>query len=121
MRLTTARYYTPSGRSIQAKGIEPDITVETAKIERIAASTPARREADLRGALSNTDQTSRSPASTAPATPNVPPGTSPAEPSDKGERGSVDPAVLGTAEDYQLVRAFDMLRGVALYKGRTVN
>ena len=39
MRLTTARYYTPSGRSIQAKGIEPDIVVEAAKIE-----TPARRK-----------------------------------------------------------------------------
>ena len=34
MRLTTARYYTPSGRSIQAKGIEPDNIVEPAKIER---------------------------------------------------------------------------------------
>ena len=34
MRLTTARYYTPSGRSIQAKGIEPDIVVEAAKIEK---------------------------------------------------------------------------------------
>src|SRR5712691_6992822 len=37
MRLTTARYYTPSGRSIQAKGIDPDIVVEAAKIERPAA------------------------------------------------------------------------------------
>ena len=36
MRLTTARYYTPSGRSIQARGIEPDIVVEPAKIEKIA-------------------------------------------------------------------------------------
>src|SRR5580658_1975687 len=36
MRLTTARYYTPSGRSIQAKGIEPDIVVEPAKIQKIA-------------------------------------------------------------------------------------
>ena len=35
MRLTTARYYTPSGRSIQAKGIEPDITVEPARIEKL--------------------------------------------------------------------------------------
>src|SRR5436305_3071046 len=38
MRLTTARYYTPSGRSIQARGIDPDIVVEAAKIER----TPAK-------------------------------------------------------------------------------
>ena len=36
IRLTTARYYTPSGRSIQAKGIEPDIMVEPAKIEKVA-------------------------------------------------------------------------------------
>src|SRR5271155_2821630 len=54
MRLTTARYYTPSGRSIQAKGIEPDITVEPAKIEKLAVSE-GRHEADLRGALKNTD------------------------------------------------------------------
>ena len=38
VRLTTARYYTPSGRSIQAKGIEPDISVEPAKIERLAVA-----------------------------------------------------------------------------------
>src|SRR5467141_268678 len=37
MRLTTARYYTPSGRSIQAKGIDPDIVIEAAKIERTSA------------------------------------------------------------------------------------
>src|SRR5919199_6265913 len=77
MRLTTARYYTPSGRSIQAKGIEPDIIVEPAKIERIASTTPARREADLRGALRNTDRAPSSPTNTAPATPGVPPSTSP--------------------------------------------
>ena len=50
MRLTTARYYTPSGRSIQAVGIEPDIVVEQAKIELLAQAAQ-RREADLRGAL----------------------------------------------------------------------
>ena len=49
MRLTTARYYTPSGRSIQAKGIEPDIVVEQAKLEKIDIKSV--RESDLRGAL----------------------------------------------------------------------
>ncbi|MGA1224537.1 MAG: S41 family peptidase, partial [Phycisphaerales bacterium] len=54
MRLTTARYYTPSGRSIQAKGIDPDILVEPAKVEKLTA--PKRtREADLIGALDNPD------------------------------------------------------------------
>src|SRR3984957_14007839 len=52
MRLTTARYYTPSGRSIQALGIEPDIVVQPAKLEKIVQG-PGLREADLRGALQN--------------------------------------------------------------------
>jgi carboxyl-terminal processing protease len=116
MRLTTARYYTPSGRSIQAKGIEPDILVEPAKIEKVAQGT-IRHEADLRGALKNTDK-APAPASGADAPANVPPGTTPAPPADSG---SVDPLVLGTAEDYQLARALDMLRGVALFSGRALN
>src|SRR5438552_15272643 len=55
MRLTTARDYTHSGRSIQAKGIDPDILVEPAKIEKMAQAG-IRHEADLRGALKNTDK-----------------------------------------------------------------
>src|SRR5713226_4428919 len=98
MRLTTARYYTPSGRSIQAKGIEPDILVEPAKIEKVAQGT-IRHEADLRGALKNTD---KAPTQTGETPANVPPGTTPSQPA---EPGSVDPLVLGTAEDYQLARA----------------
>ncbi len=116
MRLTTARYYTPSGRSIQAKGIEPDILVEPAKIEKVAQGT-IRHESDLRGALKNTDKTPAA-AGGAEAPANVPPGTTPASPADSG---SVDPLVLGTAEDYQLARALDMLRGVALFSGRALN
>src|SRR5713101_2621427 len=42
MRLTTARYYTPSGRSIQAKGIDPDIVVEAAKIEKTVEKGEAK-------------------------------------------------------------------------------
>src|SRR3954466_9677012 len=45
MRLTTARYYTPSGRSIQAKGIDPDIIVEAAKIERTPKDNAAKDSA----------------------------------------------------------------------------
>jgi carboxyl-terminal processing protease len=119
MRLTTARYYTPSGRSIQAKGIEPDIVVEPAKIEKLAVAE-GRHEADLRGALKNTDPDAASAAkpqsSDQPA--NVPPGTTPAEPA---EPSAVDPNVLGTAQDYQLARALDMLRGVALFNSRASN
>ena len=56
MRLTTARYYTPSGRSIQALGITPDIEVEPAKVEKITRNGPSflrRPEAELPGALKN--------------------------------------------------------------------
>ena len=118
MRLTTARYYTPSGRSIQAKGIEPDITVEPARIEKLTVAE-GRHEADLRGALKNTDPTvaAKTPNATAPA--NVPPGTEPAQ--QPTENTAVDPSVMGTAQDYQLARALDMLRGVALFTGRASN
>ena len=114
MRLTTARYYTPSGRSIQAKGVEPDIVVEPAKIERLAV-TEGRHEADLRGALKNTDPTGAKPGA---ANNNVPPGTTPAA---TPASTAVDPNVLGTAEDYQLARALDMLRGVALFHSKAAN
>jgi carboxyl-terminal processing protease len=117
MRLTTARYYTPSGRSIQAKGIEPDITVEPARIEKLTVAE-GRHEADLRGALKNTDPTVavKTPNATSPA--NVPPGTEPAQPS---ENTAVDPSVMGTAQDYQLARALDMLRGVVLFNAKAGN
>jgi carboxyl-terminal processing protease len=98
MRLTTARYYTPSGRSIQAKGIDPDIIVEPAKIESYAEYEAARyRESDLRGALQNTDK-------------------------DKSEANedSAENAEDEEIKDYQLSRAIDLIRGVALYEKRLI-
>ncbi len=95
MRLTTARYYTPSGRSIQAEGIEPDIVVEAAKIEQ-----PPTKDAETAKAADKKD---------------AKPVESTAEPS------TVDPAIIGTPDDYQLARAVDMLRGIALFNGRVVN
>ncbi|KAF0116752.1 MAG: carboxyl-terminal processing protease [Rhodobacteraceae bacterium] len=66
MRLTTARYYTPSGRSIQALGISPDIVVQqpapppvdaAAAAEEKSAASRQRSEADLRGAITNDSMT----------------------------------------------------------------
>jgi carboxyl-terminal processing protease len=103
MRLTTARYFTPSGRSIQALGIDPDIVVEQATLEQAAATAPGRREADLRGALAN---------------PNEENGVSTETP----ENGEAAHALSEAAEqDYQLARAVDLLRGLALYNQRVVN
>ncbi len=88
MRLTTARYYTPSGRSIQAKGIEPDIEVEAAKIEEIAVKRMS--EADLRGALDKSSDEDK-------------------------EKNSKDKDEEDKPVDYQLLRALDLLRGVSMY------
>ncbi|MBT4769765.1 MAG: S41 family peptidase [Rhodospirillaceae bacterium] len=100
IRLTTARYYTPSGRSIQGEGIEPGIVVEEARIEPLDVSG-RRREADLPGALENEHA--------APATP-LPDEETPEE------------KIARAAEaDYQLVRAVDLLRGIVLFEGRAKN
>ena len=53
IKLTTARYYTPSGRSIQAEGIVPDIIVEPAVLETIGGDNPRIKEANLAGHLEN--------------------------------------------------------------------
>jgi carboxyl-terminal processing protease len=96
MRLTTARYYTPSGRSIQATGIEPDLEVEQLRVETVA-ETDRRREADLRGALRN--------------------DTRPAE--QKEAKPAPEGSVPGdTAVDYQLTRAVDVLKAIALYSNK---
>jgi carboxyl-terminal processing protease len=101
MRLTTARYYTPSGRSIQAVGIEPDIVVEQARIEKID-QPKRRREADLRGALENDN------------------GEDAQEPGG-GNNDKVsgdEEAGKSEAIDYQLVRALDLVRGLSLFSER---
>lgn len=107
MRLTTARYYTPSGRSIQAKGIEPDIVVEPATLTR-AEQAQQRREADLRRHLEGDGE--------------VPPAPE-AVPEEQPPEGEVEEegAEAGPADDYQLARALDLLRGLALFNGRVVN
>jgi carboxyl-terminal processing protease len=117
IRLTTARYFTPSGRSIQAQGIEPDIIVEPARIEKV--DTPrGRREADLRGALRN-DQQRQGQQGTQPA---QPPGAQPPAPQNAPTpEGEVEPQAIDSPQDYQLARAFDLLRGLALYNRRVTN
>ena len=97
MRLTTARYYTPSGRSIQAKGIDPDIVVEAAKIEH----APAKDDKTAKAGDKKDDKSGN--AETA------------------SPQNTIDPSIMGTPEDYQLARAIDMLRGIALFNGRVVN
>lgn len=114
MRLTTARYYTPSGRSIQAKGIEPDIMVEQATVTT-AEQQRQRREVDLRRHLDGEEE----PGEVEPPDP-TPEG---ADDADAEAPPALDPE--GPQEsamtDYQLARALDLLRGLSLFKEHVVN
>ncbi len=58
IKLTTARYYTPSGKSIQKTGIDPDILVEQSEVKPIQ-DTQSRKESDLRGAMENDQNDSK--------------------------------------------------------------
>lgn len=131
MRLTTARYYTPSGRSIQALGIEPDIEVQPAKLEEIAQAGFGIREADLRGALRND--------TVKPANDNAKPKddskteggvekiTTPADdgeadqPSAKDGKGKEGKAKDDKPYDYQLERALDLIRGIHLFETKAAS
>ena len=98
MRLTTARYYTPSGRSIQAKGIDPDIEVERVVIDEPEDDGPlGRREADLRGALDNDGG-------------NGGPGDE-----DPDGEAQTDSRSEQAQSDLQLTRALDLLHALAIY------
>ena len=101
MRLTTARYYTPSGRSIQNLGVSPDIVVAQprrdpeAEAEEDTPARPSRSEADLRGALSN-DSLSEDEVRQI-----------------EEERAKADEAAKLRDEDYQLAYAIDILKGLS--------
>lgn len=143
IRLTTARYYTPSGRSIQAKGIDPDLLVEQAKIEEVDNDN-SRHESDLKGALTNKGGTApdssqqQAPADqsgTAKPDSNANPqskdtGTKDAagkvavgKPTtdDKAKKpviGSEKETITDPDKDYQLGRALDLLKGLALVQAQ---
>lgn len=97
LRLTTARYYTPSGKSIQEVGIVPDIIVPQARVESIESDT-RRSEASLNGALRNEDA-----------------ATTDAEKDANSRRDEAEQLAI---DDYQLSRALDMIRGISLFGPR---
>ena len=89
VRLTTARYFTPSGNSIQAKGISPDIYVPQSKLE-ILENNNSRREADLRGALDSENK--------------------------KDNNKSLSNDEDNPVNDYQLNRAIELIRSINVYE-----
>ena len=101
MKLTTARYYTPSGRSIQALGISPDIIVEqprrVAEDDEEATDTPrrSRSEADLRGSLNNDSLTEDEILQI------------------EADREKAEAAAKLRKDDYQMAYAIDILKGLS--------
>ncbi len=114
IKLTTARYFTPSGRSIQAKGIVPDIVVE----ESANGTTSVRlREADLENHLENNkdkDAAVAKPPVKAPA-PKAKNGPAKDESEDPAETPSRE---LASKKDYQLGQAINLLKGLQIMQSK---
>ncbi|WP_424830633.1 S41 family peptidase [Ruegeria sp.] len=101
MRLTTSRYYTPSGRSIQALGVSPDIIVEqprpAVETDEEEDDRPTRSEADLRGSLNN-DSLSEDEIRQI-----------------EEDRAKAEKTAELREEDYQLAYAIDILKGLSAF------
>jgi len=96
LKLTTARYYTPSGRSIQAEGIQPDIVLESIKVTSLVEQASMRlKEKDLTGHLQGDEEDTDATAG-------------------KGEEEEVSLA----QSDYQLYEALNVLKGLHILKMR---
>ena len=96
MRLTTARYYTPSGVSIQAKGIEPDIKVEAGITDLKKEELERGREENLRGALDKKNSTTKT---------------------EDNKKSEISPSEK-LLQDNQISRAVDLIRGIHLFSNK---
>jgi len=96
LKLTTARYYTPSGRSIQAEGIIPDIELDQVKFTSVERNIKPLKEADLSGHLEN--------------------GNGEKEEKSADEDGDEDESLA--ANDYMLYESLNMLKGLVILQGR---
>jgi carboxyl-terminal processing protease len=97
IKLTTAKYYTPSGRSIQQTGIDPDILVEQAELKKL--DNQRRKESDLKGAIDNEQLKENE--------------------SKKSKKENNGKNIDEESDDYQLTRAFDLILAINLINTRT--
>jgi carboxyl-terminal processing protease len=100
LRLTTAKYYTPKGKSIHSIGVQPDIVIDPKPVQVAKQETPDGKKDG------NSDTSPPSPTAKAPAGP--PPATS--TPQDKDQAQTVPP------EDLQLLKAVEMLKSWKVFK-----
>jgi carboxyl-terminal processing protease len=114
IKLTTARYYTPNGRSIQAKGIEPDIVVEDPAMPE-AEDGLRIREADLERHLVNPADAEPTPAKKPADSIKAPPSDQPGK--DK-KPATLEPGEIVSKNDFQVNQALSLLKGLQIFQGR---
>jgi carboxyl-terminal processing protease len=100
LKLTTARYYTPSGKSIQAEGITPDIELESIEVASIERNIEPLKEADLSGHLENGN------------------GKSDKKSDKKSDDAEEEDAAVSPADDYMLYEALNLLKGLVILQER---
>ncbi|MFP4130926.1 MAG: S41 family peptidase [Thiohalospira sp.] len=105
VKLTTARYYTPDGRSIQAEGIKPDVSLENLRLTRAEEGGRRMRESDLGGHLMNGEKKRQE---------EKPAEEDKAEPEEEGEQDSSE---AEEDRDYAIFEALNLLKGVRLLQG----
>jgi len=112
IKITTARYYTPSGRSIQAEGIVPDVTIQPLKISKLDPSELGEgvHEADLKGRLDNPNAKAEDKAADK------------AKDEKKDDKKDGKPEPINVADlavnDYELYEALNLLKGMSITQGR---
>ena len=116
IKITTARYYTPSGRSIQAEGIVPDVTLQPVKVSKLdgADGDGFIKEADLKGRLDNPnakkgDDKAKAKGDAAPEADAKPDADGPKNPD--ATQASGDNLQLS---DYELFEALNLLKGLSI-------
>ena len=114
IKLTTARYFTPNGRSIQAKGIEPDIVVEDPAMPEDDEGFGIR-EADLDKHLTNPNGDEAAPVKRPADSIKAPPAEQPGK---EKKPATLEPGEVVSKDDFQVNQALNLLKGLQILQGR---
>jgi carboxyl-terminal processing protease len=116
IKLTTARYFTPNGRSIQAKGIEPDIVVEDPSMPSEDEGMGIR-EADLDKHLSNPNGGDAAPGKPGDVI-KAPPADKPGQDGKDKKAPTLEPGEIVSKNDFQVNQALNLLKGLQFFQGK---